>query len=87
LRGRAASWQRAMQSEYQMFRAAVDRGEETFLDPYAAEDESEFFAVVTEDFIECGVMLREAHPTLYALMREFYGIDPAAWATSGHSHA
>lgn len=75
-----------MQSEYATFRATVERGDETFLDPYAAEDESEFFAVVTEDFIECGAMLREAHPTLYALMREFYGIDTAAWTQRGSSH-
>ena len=25
-----------------------------------------------------------AHPRLYALLREFYGIDPAAWAVSAH---
>ncbi len=51
-----------------------------FLDPYGAEDEAEFFAVVTEEFLECAAELREAHPALYALLREFYGIDPAQWA-------
>ena len=45
---------------------AVDRGEYTFLDPYAAEDEAEFFAVATEDFFERPVELRAAHPRLYA---------------------
>ena len=38
------------------------RGEYTFLDPYAAEDEAEFFAVATEDFFERPAELRAAHP-------------------------
>ena len=25
---------------------------------------------------------REAHPRLYALMQDFYGIDPAAWTAA-----
>ena len=58
---------------------AVDRGEYTFLDPYAAEDEAEFFAVATEDFFERAAELRAAHPRLYALLQEFYALDPAAW--------
>jgi hypothetical protein len=58
---------------------AVDRGESTFLDPYAAEDEAEFFAVATEDFFERSTGLRAAHPRLYALLQEFYALDPAAW--------
>ena len=58
---------------------AVDRGEYTFLDPYAAEDEAEFFAVATEDFFERPAELRAAHPRLHALMQEFYALDPAAW--------
>ena len=61
------------------FATAVDRGEPTFLDPYAAEDEVEFFAVASEEFIECAAQLRDAHPRLYTLLCEFYGIDPAEW--------
>jgi Mlc titration factor MtfA (ptsG expression regulator) len=57
----------------------VDRGDDTFLDPYAAEDEAEFFAVATEDFFERPAELLAAHPRLYGLLREFYGLDPAAW--------
>ena len=61
----------------------MDRGEYTFLDPYAAEDEAEFFAVATEDFFERPVELRAAHPRLYALLQEFYALDPAAWGDAG----
>jgi Mlc titration factor MtfA (ptsG expression regulator) len=75
----AAAWHQELMEEFSALRAAVERGDETFLDPYGAEDATEFFAVVTEEFIECPLDLREAHPRLYGLMRDFYGIDPAAW--------
>jgi hypothetical protein len=73
------AWHKDLVAEYDALCAAVDRGEPTFLDPYAAEDENEFFAVVSEEFIQCPAELRTAHERLYGLMREFYGIDPAAW--------
>jgi hypothetical protein len=74
------AWHRELIAEYDALCDVVDRGEPTFLDPYAAEDEKEFFAVVSEEFIECPAELRTAHSRLYALMREFYGIDPAEWS-------
>ncbi len=84
-RGRAVmrpldAWHADLLREYDALGAAVDRNEPTFLDPYAAEDEVEFFAVASEDFIECSAQLRDAHPRLYTLLCEFYGIDPAEWA-------
>ncbi|MCM2311019.1 MAG: zinc-dependent peptidase [Steroidobacteraceae bacterium] len=75
-----AEWADDLADEFESLLHAVDRGEYTFLDPYAAEDEAEFFAVATEDFFERPVELREAHPRLYTLLREFYGLDPASWA-------
>jgi MtfA peptidase len=74
------AWHAELLAEYDALCATVDRGEDTFLDPYAAEDEVEFFAVASEAFIECAAELRAAHPRLYALLGEFYGIDPAGWA-------
>lgn len=74
-----AAWADDLAQEFDSLLDAVDRGEETFLDPYAAEDEAEFFAVATEDFFERPTELRKAHPRLYALLREFYGLDPASW--------
>jgi MtfA peptidase len=73
------AWHAELLDEYETLCAVVDRGEATFLDPYAAEDEAEFFAVASEEFIECAVELRDAHPRVYALLGEFYGIDPADW--------
>jgi Mlc titration factor MtfA (ptsG expression regulator) len=74
------AWHAELLAEYEALCEVVDRGEATFLDPYAAEDEAEFFAVASEELIECAVELREAHPRVYALLREFYGIDPAEWS-------
>ncbi len=74
------AWHKDLVAEFETLCDSVERGQPTFLDPYAAEDENEFFAVVSEEFIECPTELRAAQPRLYALLREFYGIDPAAWA-------
>jgi len=80
-----SDWAGGLAVEFESLLDAVDRGEYTFLDPYAAEDEAEFFAVATEDFFERPVELRAAHPRLYALLQEFYALDPAAWGTAGES--
>jgi MtfA peptidase len=72
-------WLASLRSEFEEFVRAVDSDADVFLDPYAAEDEAEFFAVATEDFIERPGEFRAARPVHYALLREFYGIDPAAW--------
>jgi len=74
-----AAWTDELADEFEALLDAVDRGEYTFLDPYAAEDEAEFFAVATEDFFERAAELRAAHPRLYSLLKEFYALDPAAW--------
>ena len=73
------AWANDLAAEFEAMLDAVDAGEHTFLDPYAAEDEAEFFAVATEDFFERSAGLRAAHPRLYALLQEFYALDPAAW--------
>jgi Mlc titration factor MtfA (ptsG expression regulator) len=86
-RGRARTWNANMAREFAAFCERVGRGEDTFLDPYAAEDESEFLAVATEDFVECGAGLRDAEPRLYALLTEYYGIDPARWSDEARKRA
>ena len=74
-----SAWAADLEHEFESLLGAVDRGEDTFLDPYAAEDPAEFFAVATEDFFDRPDELGEAHPRLYALLREFYALDPGAW--------
>ncbi len=47
------------------------------LDPYAAHDESEFFAVSSEAFFVDPARLRDAFPQWYALLAAFFRQDPA----------
>lgn len=46
------------------------------LDPYAATDPGEFFAVAAETFFTDPRKLRSAWPALYDLFREYFGQDP-----------
>ncbi|MDO4706127.1 MAG: zinc-dependent peptidase [Comamonadaceae bacterium] len=48
------------------------------LDPYAASDEAEFFAVSSETFFVDPLRLRQWQPQWYALLAAFYRQDPAA---------
>jgi Mlc titration factor MtfA (ptsG expression regulator) len=71
-------WTRVFTAAYDALVEADDRDEETFLDPYGAENPAEFFAVVSECFFEMPIELREHHPELYEQLRLFYEQDPAA---------
>jgi hypothetical protein len=75
-----SAWTADLEREFEALLDAVDRGEDTFLDPYAAEDPAEFFAVATEDFLDRPDELGQAHPRLYVLLREFYALDPISWS-------
>jgi Mlc titration factor MtfA (ptsG expression regulator) len=70
----------ALTAAYESLCAAVDRGEETLLDPYGAEDLTEFLAVAAEFFFERPADLAARHPTLYVLLRDSFRLDPASWA-------
>jgi Mlc titration factor MtfA (ptsG expression regulator) len=47
------------------------------LDPYAATDPAEFFAVATEAFFDVPTELEVREPALYDVLRDYYGQDPA----------
>jgi MtfA peptidase len=74
------SWHETLEREYDALCNAVERGEQTVIDPYGAEHLAEFFAVATETFFEQPRSLREAHPRLYGELQRFFALDPAAWA-------
>jgi Mlc titration factor MtfA (ptsG expression regulator) len=48
------------------------------IDPYAAENAAEFFAVASEAFFETPERLAPAYPAVYARLRDFYRQDPLA---------
>ena len=71
-------WQRVMRAAYADFCARVERGEDTEIDPYAAENPGEFFAVLSEVFFADPLLLRHDYPDVYAEFARFYRQDPAA---------
>ena len=70
-------WVRALAAEHESFAARVDAGEDTFLDPYAAESPEEFFAVGAEAFFVAPDELEAELPRTYDLLRSFFRQDPA----------
>jgi len=51
---------------------------------YGATNEAEFFAVVTEVFFEQAGALALRHPALFALLADYYGVDPRTWHAPLH---
>jgi len=80
LASRAAreAWVEVFDREFDRFCGRVEAGAQTALDPYAAEHESEFFAVASEAFFESPRLLKREFPELYELFKGFYRQDPAA---------
>ncbi len=79
LRGSARyrDWARVLGAEYEDLLADLHDGHRTLLDPYAATNPAEFFAVATELFFERPGAMRRMHPELYEQLSRFYAQDPA----------
>ncbi len=71
-------WHRVMTDEFQQLIQASERGEPTLLDQYGATNVAEFFAVATECFFEQSPFMRQFHPALYEVLKDYYRQDPAA---------
>ena len=71
-------WAEVMGTAFEDFRRRVDSGEDTLIDPYAAELPSEFFAVTSEVFFEDPLLLRDDYPEVYEQLSLFYRQDPAS---------
>ena len=71
------AWATLLSAQFAEHLARAERGELTTLNPYGAENRAEFFAVATEAFFEKPVQLRDDQPDLYALLVDFFKLDPA----------
>jgi Mlc titration factor MtfA (ptsG expression regulator) len=71
-----AAWAAAFKDAYEGFCDAIERGKDTWLDPYAAEHPSEFFAVISEAFFEDPAETKRRYPDVYAQLKLFYRQDP-----------
>ena len=72
-----ARWSATFGAAYEEFCARVERREETAIDPYAAENPAEFFAVLSEAFFETPDAVRSEYPAVYGELAAFYRQDPA----------
>lgn len=77
---RIPEWVAAFDAAYADLEAQLERGEEPWLDPYAAEDPAEFFAVCAELFFDTPRDLRGEYPAVYEQLKRFFKQDPAAGA-------
>ncbi len=75
---RIDAWAEAMQNAYDQLNARLDADPdaETAIDPYAAENPGEFFAVTSEYFFSAPDLLHEAFPAVYRQLALFYRQDP-----------
>jgi len=53
-------------------------GDYKFIGEYAATNEAEFFAVLSERFFESPGSLKKKFPDIYNEFKDFYGVDPAS---------
>jgi MtfA peptidase len=61
---------------YDDLRQRIEQRRSTDIDPYAAENPAEFFAVVSESFFETPERLHHYHEGLYKQLQLFYRQDP-----------
>ncbi len=71
-----AEWEATLLAAYEHFCARVDSGDDTWIDPYAAEHPAEFFAVLSECFFDAPDVVRAEYPALYRLLSRYYRQDP-----------
>jgi Mlc titration factor MtfA (ptsG expression regulator) len=71
------SWRSQMRAEYEVARDMVGQGHNILMDDYGLTHESEFFAVASELYFQLPHELREYHPNVFKLLKQFYVIDMA----------
>jgi len=74
-------WTNVLYKEFDKLSAVTlknrDWGKYKLIGEYAATNEAEFFAVVTERFYESPQSLKKHFPDIYNELKQFYHVDPA----------
>ena len=71
---RSRQWMALAEREMERMRTG-----RSVIDPYGGESPVEFLAVAVEAFFERPLALRRGHAEVYAMLRDYFGQDPAAW--------
>lgn len=69
-------WTASLSHAYENLYHQVERHHHTSIDPYAAENPAEFFAVLTEVFFVQPALLHRLYPKVYRQLSLFYRQDP-----------
>jgi MtfA peptidase len=75
----AKRWSQVFTDEFARLRLSIGESSPALISAYGATDPAEFFAVVSEVFFCQPQRLSAEHGALYAVLANFYRIDPAAW--------
>ena len=78
-------WSRSFLDAYNDLQRCVENGLDVPIDPYAAENPGEFFAVASEVFFETPATLIGVYPEVYGQLAEFYRQDPLRRLSRGQS--
>lgn len=81
---RPESWTEALSGAFAELNEDLSIGESTTVDPYAATDPAEFFAVLSEAFFAAPWIPATAYPRVYEQLKAFYRQDPLARLASVH---
>jgi len=80
-RSRYHEWTSVLYKEFEKLNTVArknrDWGKYKLIGEYAATNEAEFFAVITERFYESPQSLKKHFPDLYKELKQFYHVDPA----------
>lgn len=82
-REQLSRWLEIMRREHARLVTDCRRGRRGVIDCYGATNPAEFFAVLSEAFFERSHLLQAHRPDLYEVLRDFYHVDPVAWAEQG----
>lgn len=72
-------WEKAMLDAFHKHVERVERGHNTLIDPYGANNHQEFFAEAIVAFFERPRLMHREEPALYAQLSELLALDPAHW--------
>lgn len=78
-----ADWKSAMEAAFADMEKRISAGQDTPLDPYAAEDPGEFFAVCAEAFFIQPKSLHAAYPEVFRQLVAFFRQNPLDPACGG----
>jgi len=69
-------WFDAFENAFELLSLQVEKGIKPAINPYAATNPAEFFAVTTEYFFEAPLVLKRAFPDVYDQLTLFYKQNP-----------